>query len=150
MTKAETCEDAPRELHPTILVVVKEDAKGPKNSGTHVAMEYDSFARPRLMEDGTTQPHRREAFFASPLVMYGQSASVVRSRQSIVIVGSRHSSRQSSRHSGVPFSRASIATRLQRRACRLTTETVDYRLSTADCRLDPRPRSRHERCYSYR
>jgi hypothetical protein len=49
---------------------VKDDGKGPKNSGTHVAMNDDSFARPHLMEDGNTQPNRREALFASPLAMY--------------------------------------------------------------------------------
>ena len=33
-------------------------------------MTMDSIARPHLTEDGTTQPNRREAYFASPLAMY--------------------------------------------------------------------------------
>ena len=38
-------------------------------------MVKDSIARPRLKEDGTTQPNRREAYFASPLAMYGYRSS---------------------------------------------------------------------------
>ena len=33
-------------------------------------MTMDSIARPHFTEDGTTQPKRREAHFASPLAMY--------------------------------------------------------------------------------
>ena len=29
---------------------------------------------PHFTEDGTTQPNRREAYFASPLAMYGRNA----------------------------------------------------------------------------
>ena len=39
-------------------------------------MNCDSFARPHLTEDGTTQPNRREAYFASLLAMYGVAVRV--------------------------------------------------------------------------
>ena len=52
MAKTETGEDPRRKLHAAILVVVKDDGKLSKNSGTRVAMVRDSFARPRLKEDG--------------------------------------------------------------------------------------------------
>ena len=70
MTEAEAGEDARGKLHAMILVVVKADEKPPKNHGTAVAISMFNRARPRLKEDGKTQPPRREALFASPLAMY--------------------------------------------------------------------------------
>jgi hypothetical protein len=46
-------------------------------------MVSDSFARPRLKEDGTTQPNRREAYFASPLAMYVSQMLVASRRQPV-------------------------------------------------------------------
>jgi hypothetical protein len=55
-----------------ILVVVKADEKPPKKHGTAVAISRFNRARPRLKEDGKTQPPRREALFASLLAMYAE------------------------------------------------------------------------------